>query len=170
MTPSAPHSSLRHPAQAPNGPSAPAPLRSQPVSERTLSQALRLLGRAVRLRCPNCGESPVLASWGTVNQRCATCHFRFERSSDSYFTGAMFFNLITAEFLFAVGFGLAIILSWPRINWDYIMYGAVGGMAIMPILLYPFSKVLYLTVDTFMRPVRPEECDPTNTRWTRTGV
>ena len=72
----------------------------------------------------------------------------------------MFFNLITAEFLFAVGMGTAIVAMWPDINWDYLTYGAVGGMAITPIVLYPFSKVLYLTVDTFMRPVRPEECDP----------
>jgi len=144
------------------------PARREP--ERTLSYAVRLLGRAVRLRCPNCGKSPVLASWGKVNHRCATCHFRFERSSDSYFTGAMFFNLITAEFLFAVMFTTAIILSWPNINWDVITYGAAGGMAIMPIALYPFSKVLYLTVDVFMRPVRPEECDPANTNWTWLGV
>lgn len=161
--------SLPTPPLPPAGQRPVAPV-SRPLSERTLSQALRLLGRAVRLRCPNCGQSPVLASWGTVHHRCATCHFRFERSRDSYFTGAMFFNLITAEFLFAVGFASAIILSWPRINWDYITYGAVAGMAAMPILLYPFSKVLYLTVDVFMRPVRPEECDPDNSRWTMLGV
>lgn len=138
--------------------------------ERTFSYAMRLLGRAVRLRCPNCGQSPVLASWGKVNHRCATCHFRFERSSDSYFTGAMFFNLITAEFLFAVGFTTAILLTWPNIDWDVITYGAAIGMALTPIILYPFSKVLYLTVDVFMRPVRPEECDPANTNWTWLGV
>jgi hypothetical protein len=31
----------------------------------------------------------------------------------------MFFNLITAEFLFAVGMGTAIVAMWPDINWDY---------------------------------------------------
>jgi len=156
---------------APITPPPPAPRpATQPVSERSLTQFLTVLGRALRLRCPHCGQAPVLISWGKIHERCAHCHFRFERSSDSYFTGAMFFNLITAEFLFAVGMGSAIVAMWPDINWDYITYGAVGGMAITPIVLYPFSKVLYLTVDTFMRPVRPEECDPTNTRWTRTGV
>ncbi len=138
--------------------------------ERTLTNALRLFGRALRLRCPNCGKSPVLKSWGTVNTRCATCHFRFERSSDSYFTGAMFFNLIVAEFLFAVIFGASLILSWPTVNWDAITYGAAGGMFVAPIALYPFSKVLYLSIDVFMRPVRPEECDPANTNWTWLGV
>jgi uncharacterized protein (DUF983 family) len=153
--------------------SSPAPLpapQHAPEPERTLTNALRLLGRALRLRCPNCGKSPVLKSWGTVHQRCATCHFRFERSSDSYFTGAMFFNLIIAEFLFFVIFGATLILSWPNVDWDAVTYGAAGGMAITPIVLYPFSKVVYLSIDVFMRPVRPEECDPTNTNWTWLGV
>lgn len=138
--------------------------------DRTFTRAVRLLGRALRLRCPHCGGAPVLASWGTVHPRCAACRFRFERSRDSYFTGAMFFNLITAEFLFATLFGAAIVASWPAVDWDALTYGAVAGMAVAPILLYPFSKVLYLSVDVFMRPVRPEECDPANTSWTMTGV
>ena len=138
--------------------------------DRTLTNAVRLLARAVRLRCPNCGRSPVLISWGKVHQRCATCSFRFERSSDSYFTGAMFFNLIIAEFLFAVIFGTTLIVSWPDVNWDALTYGAATGMLIAPIALYPFSKVLYLTIDVFMRPARAEECDPNNATWTWLGV
>lgn len=141
-----------------------------PEPERTLTNALRLLGRALRLRCPNCGKAPVLVSWGKVHHRCAACHFRFERSSDSYFTGAMFFNLIIAEFLFFVLFGTTLILSWPDVNWDAVTYGAVGGMLVTPIALYPLSKVVYLSIDVFMRPVRPEECDPSNTNWTWLGV
>ncbi len=108
-----------NPAPIPPPPPAPRPA-TQPVSERSLTQFLTVLGRALRLRCPHCGQAPVLISWGKIHERCSHCHFRFERSSDSYFTGAMFFNLITAEFLFAVGMGSAIVAMWPDINWDYI--------------------------------------------------
>lgn len=149
------------------GPSARPPA---PEPQRTLTNAMRLLWRAVRLRCPNCGKSHMAKSWGTVHTRCATCHFRFERSSDSYFTGAMFFNLFIAEFLFFVIFGITLVLSWPDVNWDALTYGAALGMAVTPIALYPVSKAVYLSIDVFMRPVRPEECDPSNTNWTWLGV
>jgi hypothetical protein len=36
---------------------------------------------------------------------------------------------------------------------------AVAGAVIVPTLLYPFSKVTWLTVDTLVRPVMPEELE-----------
>jgi len=123
----------------------------------TLGRALLLAARALRLRCPHCGRGAVLGTWGVVRTRCANCGFRFERSDDSYFSGAMFFNLAIAEFLFAVAFLLAIVMLWPNVPWDTIMYVAVIGMLMTPIVLYPFSKVVWLALDVFLRPVTADE-------------
>lgn len=126
--------------------------------ERSSPHLFRLLGRAVRLRCPHCGRAPVLASWLRRHERCGACGFRFARTGDDYFTGAMFFNLILAEGLFAVAMLVTVLSSWPDVPWDLLTYVAVAGMVVAPILLHPYSQVIFLSLDVFMRPVRAAEC------------
>jgi uncharacterized protein (DUF983 family) len=123
-----------------------------------------LLGwRALRLRCPNCGAAPVMTAlrswrdWGTVRSRCAACNFRFERSDDHYFSGAMITNLFLSELLFAIGFCTTVVLLWPNVPWDTLTWVAAVGMLLAPAVLYPFSKVLWLTIDVLVRPTMPEE-------------
>ncbi len=123
-------------------------------------QLARLIGRALRLRCPNCGVGAVLRPYATVNAHCRQCRFHFERSSDSYFSGAMLTNLAVAEFLFAVVFGGVLIAAWPNVPWDLLGWAMPLGVFIAPILLLPFAKVCWLTFDVAFRPITPEEFDP----------
>ena len=125
----------------------------------TIGQLFRLLGRAVRLRCPNCGVGAVVRPWATVNEKCSHCGFHFTRSSDSYFSGAMLANLAVAEGLFAVVFGVALIASWPNVPWDTLAWAMPLGIALAPALLLPFAKVAWLTFDVAFRPVTPEEIE-----------
>ncbi|MDZ7632367.1 MAG: DUF983 domain-containing protein [Gemmatimonadaceae bacterium] len=120
---------------------------------------LRLIGRAVRLRCPNCGDGKVLHGWATPNARCSHCGFRFTRSSDSYFSGAMLTNLAVAEGLFAIVFVTVIVMSWPSVPWDTLTWMMPLGVALAPALLLPFAKVFWLTFDVAFRPVTPEEIE-----------
>jgi hypothetical protein len=123
-----------------------------------------LLGsRALRLRRPHCGGAPVFApweslrSWGAVRARYGACNVRFERSNDRYFAAAMITNLLLSELLFAVSFTTAVVVLRPNVPWDAMTYWAAAGMLLGPVLLYPVAKVLWLTVDVLIRPVRPEE-------------
>lgn len=125
----------------------------------SFGQLFRLMGRALRLRCPNCGIGAVVRPWATVHDKCSHCGFRFTRSSDSYFSGAMLANLAVAEGLFAVVFGVSIIASWPNVPWDTLTWAMPLGIAIAPALLLPFAKVAWLTFDVAFRPVTPEEID-----------
>jgi uncharacterized protein (DUF983 family) len=124
---------------------------------------LRLVFRALRLRCPECGGGSVLKSWrpgrpwGDVHTRCAVCNFRYERSDDRYFAGAMLVNLLTAELLFAVSFVTAIVLLWPDVPWDAMTYGGAAAMVLLPVLWYPVARVLWLAIDLVFRPATPEE-------------
>ncbi len=125
-----------------------------------------IIGRALRLRCPNCGIGRVLAplrpgrTWGAVLERCSGCGFRFERSDDGYFSGSMLTNLAIAEGLFAIGFAAVVLITWPDVPWDALTYGAALGMLLSPILLYPVSKVLWLAFDVLLRPVHAGELSP----------
>ena len=118
-----------------------------------------LIGRAIRLRCPNCGNGAVLTGFATVNHHCASCGFRFTRSSDSYYSGAMLTNLAVAEGLFAVVFATVLIVSWPNVPWDTLTWSMPLGVALAPVLLLPFAKVVWLTFDVAFRPVTPEEIE-----------
>lgn len=129
----------------------------------SLASTVRTLGRAMRLRCPHCGRAPVLARWrpGTpwaaVRERCIACGFRYERSDDRYFSGAMFVNLMVAELLFALSFLAAILITWPDVPWDALTYGGAAAMVLIPALLFPVSKVVWLSVDVLVRPVSDDE-------------
>jgi uncharacterized protein (DUF983 family) len=123
------------------------------------SHLARLIGRAVRLRCPNCGVGKVLRGWATPNAHCSHCRFRFTRSSDSYFSGAMLTNLAVAEGLFAIVFVTVILISWPAVPWDTLTWLMPLGIALAPALLLPFAKVAWLTFDVAFRPVTPAEIE-----------
>jgi uncharacterized protein (DUF983 family) len=123
----------------------------------TWSHLLTLMGRAVRLRCPNCGTGAVLRPWASVRDHCEQCRFRFTRSTDSYFSGAMLTNLAVAELLFAVVFAVVLITSWPNVPWDTLTWAMPLGVALAPMLLLPFAKVAWLTFDVAFRPITPEE-------------
>jgi uncharacterized protein (DUF983 family) len=157
---------LRDPDRVPRTPSAVP--RSEASNPATTESALafpswahlaRLIGRAVRLRCPNCGDGAVLRPWATVRVRCAHCGFRFTRSSDSYFSGAMLTNLAVAELLFATVFAAVLIGSWPDVPWDILTWAMPLGVALAPMVLLPFAKVAWLTFDVAFRPITPEEFD-----------
>src|SRR5437879_7924334 len=84
----------------------------------SLANALPLIRRLVRRRCPHCGNAPVMNWHGRIHKRCAACHFRFERSDENYFAGAMFFGLLFGEFIFAITMLVVIVAMWPNVPWD----------------------------------------------------
>jgi uncharacterized protein (DUF983 family) len=150
------------PAPTPVRPATPGPGATSTESALefpSFSQLFRLRGRALRLRCPNCGIGAVVRPRATVNDACSHCGLRFTRSSDSNFSGAMLANLAAAEGLFAVVFGVSIIASWPNVPWDTLTWAMPLGIAIAPALLLPFAKVAWLTFDVAFRPITPDEID-----------
>lgn len=114
----------------------------------------RLMGRAFTLRCPSCGKGPVRESWFTMLRVCGNCGRPLERGEQDYFLGAMLFNLILAELLFAMIFVAVLVAMWPTVRWDGMRFGAPVGMAVAPFLMYPMSKLTWLAFDLAFRPER----------------
>ena len=136
----------------------PGPTTESALAMPGFSRLLRVLGRAFRLRCPNCGGAPVMASWGTVRERCAACGLRFHRGDPEYYSaGAMFANLAVAEGVFVIGLGAVLFATWPDVPWTALTYGGAALMFVLPVLFYPVSKVVWLTLDVLIRPVTPDE-------------
>lgn len=123
-----------------------------------LRDLLRLLWRAVRLRCPHCGGKPVVRSWFHLHERCPACGLRLERGEqEDYFLGGILLNLLLAELLFAILFTVLVIVLWPNVPWDGLEYGIAVAMVVAPIACYPISRLLWLALDLAFRPVTPEE-------------
>ena len=109
-----------------------------PLQFPSAAQALRGFGRAFRLRCPHCGRGHVLTT------------------DDNYWGGAMVFGFLMGGVIFALSFLITLIVTWPTPPWDTLQYAPIGMLLLMAFVV-PFSRVLWLTVDTLVQPVVQEE-------------
>jgi uncharacterized protein (DUF983 family) len=113
--------------------------------------------RALLRRCPNCGSSNIFRSYLHQRESCPRCHLRLDRGEPDFFIGAYTINLIVAEMLVFFG-GLAVLrLTWPDVPWNALMYGLGALMVVAPIVLYPFSRQIWLAIDLTFRPAEPSD-------------
>jgi uncharacterized protein (DUF983 family) len=129
----------------------------RPFAPGSLHRLLVMLGRALALRCPNCGSRGLLAHWLRMKDRCPACGIRVEREGSDYMAGSLLFNIVLAEMIFAVVFVAYLLITWPRPNWDMLEIAAPVGMAVAPIVLFPFSKLVWLAADLALRPAEAGE-------------
>lgn len=113
--------------------------------------------RALRLRCPRCGTGKVTVRWLRLRPACLNCGLRLDRGESDYWLGAMLFNLIAAETLFAMGLVTLLVLTWPHPPWEALQWGSIVAMIVAPLILFPFSKLLWLAFDLVFRPLTPED-------------
>jgi uncharacterized protein (DUF983 family) len=135
----------------------PARNTDTPLELPSAARGLTFLSRLLRLRCPHCGNGAVLSWSGTVLDRCSVCGFRFARSDQNYFFGAMFFGVMMGELLFALTFGAIIIARWPDVPWGVMQWALPLGVVLAAPIFIPLSKVVWVSVDVFVRPVTPDE-------------
>jgi uncharacterized protein (DUF983 family) len=132
----------------------------RPFAQGTMRRMATMVGRALALRCPNCGSRGLLSSWFKMNDRCPTCGIGVEREGHDYMAGSLMFNLVLAELIFAVVLVAYLLIAWPNPNWDVLGVVAPVGMAIAPFVLFPFSKLVWLAADLALRPAGTSELDP----------
>lgn len=105
-----------------------------------------MLGRALRRRCPRCGEKEIWRSWFNMVDRCPRCHHVYEREQ-GYWVMAIVVNTAFIEAIFAVLFLGGIIATWPDIEWPFLLAAGVLTNGILPFVLFPFSKTVWVAID-----------------------
>ena len=125
-----------------------------------MRRLLTRLGRAFLLRCPHCGSRRVTRRWIQIRDACPRCGLRMDRGERGYWTGAMALNLIAAEMIFAAGLVATLALTLPDPPWDELLWGSITAMVLCPIATYPFSRLVWLTVDLTFRPLEPRDFQP----------
>lgn len=114
-----------------------------------------MLGRAVRRRCPLCGAAGLFNGWVSPRDSCPRCQLKLDRGEGDFFLGAYVLNFIAAELLLVGFLLLAVLLTWPDVPWDLLLWVGAPLMVLGPIVFYPFSRTLWLALDLGMRPPGP---------------
>ncbi len=115
------------------------------AEERTRRQ---VLGRAMRLRCPVCGQGRLFTRM-TMRAQCTHCGFRFEREP-GYFTNTAVVNYAVAALpIFFIVAPLAYLRPHSLVL--PIALGFFFAIA-LPILCFRHVRSLWLAVDMLVRP------------------
>ena len=65
--------------------------------------------------------------------------------------------LITIEMVFAIGFLIVLLATWPNPPWETIQWAGVIILSAGAVIAYPFAKTLFLAIDLIFRPISPAE-------------
>jgi uncharacterized protein (DUF983 family) len=136
----------------------------------SLPRARTLFARALRLRCPVCGGHPVLLGWFTVAPSCPVCGMHLDRDEPGYWIGSYTVNLFLTEGVFAVAFVGGMFLTWPAVPWTGLTIVCLALAILIPILVFPHSKLFYLAIDLAFRPPEAHDLEtPQERGFTRRG-
>ncbi len=113
------------------------------------------LSRAVRLRCPACGERGVVAGWLHLATRCPACGLRPDRGEPDHFLGGYVISLAASELVAATLWVVLLVASWPDPSWTLMQWSAAGLMIAVPVALYPVTRLAFLAIDLTAQPHRP---------------
>jgi uncharacterized protein (DUF983 family) len=141
-------------------------MRESPVApsnadarELSAGRAARILWRGLRLKCPNCGGSGILAGWFALKARCPTCGLVLDRGESDYFLGAYLLNLVAVELVLTAVLTAIGLATAPDVPWGLLTYGGAAFTLVAAIACYPLTKVLWLAFDVILRPVTQEEIE-----------
>ncbi len=126
---------------------------------RSLRTALLYLTRAMRLRCPLCGISPLfgpareirsLASWLDPLPGCPGCGYRYEREN-GYFLMAIW----AVQYGAAAVFGLAtyaVLATCFTLTLGEMLFWTMAPLAVFCLAFIRFAKAIWLAFDLWISP------------------
>jgi len=113
-------------------------------SQRLADRLTRALGRAIRLRCPRCGETPLFTGWFRMAESCALCGLRFERAQ-GYFVGAIYINYAVTT-LIAVG-GFFLLWAGLGLSTRAQLLVLVPIVVLFPLWFFRYSRSFWLALE-----------------------
>jgi uncharacterized protein (DUF983 family) len=111
----------------------------------------RLLGRALRRRCPRCGHGGIFGGYYRLVDRCPRCRHRYAREP-GYWVGAIIVNMAVTEILFGLLFVGGIFATAPEVPWLPLLVIGVVTNVLVPVLFFPLSKTVWVAIDLYFNP------------------
>ena len=110
---------------------------------------LRVLGRALRLRCPRCGATPLFRAWFRMQSACGLCGLRFERAQ-GYFVGAIYVNYTVTVAVVIGGFLLLWRYTGISMTTQFLIW--IPVTIALPLVVFPYSRSLWLALEYLINP------------------
>lgn len=141
--------------------------------ERSATRLARVVGRAIRLRCPRCGLGPLfgarepggrradgergaargtlrwLGEWFAMQPACRVCGLRFERAQ-GYFVGAIYINYGVTATLAIGGYLTLWSLTSLSTAWQFALW--VPVVVLFPLWFFRYSRSLWLALEYLVNP------------------
>jgi uncharacterized protein (DUF983 family) len=112
------------------------------------------LVRALKLKCPACGDASVVARPFNLKHRCDACRVIFKRE-EGFFVGAIMANVIATEF-FIVAIYLASI-TLTNLNERVVLTTLFVAGITFPLIFYHHAWALWLAMDHLIEGLSPVE-------------
>ncbi|WP_370328435.1 DUF983 domain-containing protein [Euzebya sp.] len=123
----------------------------EPSADHRMQQRPRLL-RALRMRCPLCGQKPITSGYGELVETCPGCGYDFDQGEEGYYVGALIMNTVAVLLTFVAGFGIGLAVTWPDVPWTALTWILIVAVAVVAIWFYPRSKTLWIWMDLKIHP------------------
>jgi len=111
----------------------------------------RMIGHALRLRCPRCAAGKLYRKPFQMNQHCAHCGLKFEREQ-GYFVGAIYINYAATIAIAVPGFFLLDALAGVTIDQQLTLW--VPFAVLFPLAFFHHSRSLWLALDHYFNPAK----------------
>lgn len=114
----------------------------------------KLVGRALRLRCPLCGQGQLFKGLFATHENCPHCGVKFEREP-GFFLGSIYINYGITAVVTSVLYLALMFCKWRS---DIEQMGVTVAVAILlPILLHRHARSLWAGFDQWRDPQAGEE-------------
>ena len=107
------------------------------------------LRRAIALRCPRCGGTPLFRGWFTMAPACALCGLRFERAQ-GYFVGAIYVNYALTTVIAIAGY--FVLWIYTEISTAVQLALWLPFVTLFPLWFFRYSRSLWLALEYAMNP------------------
>lgn len=131
-----------------------------------MRRALPLLWRGWCLRCPRCGARTLFRGWLAMHERCASCHWRFEREQ-GYFLGAMYINYALTVGIVLIGYFALASYTHISLGQQLVLWGSVSVLC--PCLLFRRARGVWLSFDYLFNPA-DEALPEQKEEWSRESL
>ena len=108
-----------------------------------------LLWRALRLRCPLCGEGRMFGGYWKVHEQCDSCDEKFAREQ-GFFLGSIYFNYGLTALVVAVAYPLLLfneVLPESILLWSGLLF-----TILFPMWFFRYARALWAGFDEYWDP------------------
>ena len=116
----------------------------------------KLVGRALLVRCPVCGQRKIFSHWLKMLDQCPRCGFVFERQ-EGHFIGAVGLNTVITAVALMGSIAVGMVVSSPDIAVVPILVIAITISVALPFVIHPLCRMLWTAIALMMQPLEPGE-------------